>query len=445
MATVPSAQPPQWPWVAAGLAVVAALLGTLPVHAAAARRLARGQVDAAALASLCLLVGVGASIDAAARDGRVMLAVATAISAATVSILTPLLVTSFLPTRAWYTGCVVVLALGAAVAWWVLDGAGPARDVLVATLLASAPAAHLAAGPWALHSARHAVRDHGVTLPDPDVLPRAAGIDAVVLDKDGTLTTGGLTVVSVDAFERDHDRNLRWFAGALEHASGHRVGQAIASLSARGRLSAVHEDAHGIRGSVDRHPVRVGAPDWIGVSAPDTIWTTVGVEVDARPLGLITVADEVRPQAADAVQTLRTMGVGITAVSADRPPRLHEVAAEAGVEDVVSLSHPEESADVADRLRQEGHEVLTLGPGATGGLDADDLGLPDHDITRVSHALHAARRAVTSATAARRLATAVGLLGVTVVASGTLGTAAPLAAALGAAALTGVTLAIAGR
>ncbi len=155
-------------------------------------------------------------------------------------------------------------------------------------------------------------RGLGVTVTDAGALERWQQIRTLVIDPFHSLTTGHLVVTDVEPVDPDHDRNLRWFAGALAHSYDDPVGRAVAKLAGQGRLTNVaQEPGLGIRGSVDRHPVRVGQPQWIGLAENPSplIGTTVAVDVDQRPLGRITVADEVRPDAARQLDRLRRTGL----------------------------------------------------------------------------------------------------------------------------------------
>src|SRR3546814_10240214 len=160
----------------------------------------------------------------------------------------------------------------------------------------------------------------GVDLGTTRARRAAHRIDSLVLDAVGTVTDGELDVIGLDPVEPEHEQNLRWFAGALAHALPDPVGRAVAQLAARGRLSNVEISAAGIAGSVDRHPVRVGRPDWIGVEDTGGLGHRVAVEVDQRLLGRITVAASVRDDAADAVRRLAGLGIESFLV-ADEPSR----------------------------------------------------------------------------------------------------------------------------
>lgn len=404
-----------WPWVLVGVAGMTVVLAA-PLHTATAAELRAVRPGPASLGTLGLVIALAATVVETLSERTPTMAVAVVASAGLLSLVVH-----------WRgeesvtevpTGVVVGVAVAAIVtggAWAVVDT--PLRGLLVAAavLVAAGPAALLAAGPAALHAARRRVARHDVTLPHPAALGRVAAADLALLDKDGTVTTGSLRVLAVEPVEPDHDRNLRWFAGALAHERDDRTARAVARLSARGRVTEVRTDGHaGTVGRVDRHPVRVGDLAWLGLPPRPGTWATLGVEVDGRVLGTLTVGDEVRPDAADGVQALRDLGLDVALRSADTDARTLDVGHQVGIDDVrgdVDLA--EQRADVETRER-EGQHVLHVSPGTT---LADDLGLGDLDVRRVARAVDAARRAVTSARRAGRVAVAwnvvVGVVGAT--------------------------------
>ncbi|SDE22171.1 HAD family hydrolase [Nocardioides lianchengensis] len=189
----------------------------------------------------------------------------------------------------------------------------------VGIVLLAAPVALLVALllPWWM--ARHVGRRLGVGTISSEAPALWPQVQTLVLDPLTSLTTGHLVVTDVQPTDPDHERNLRWFAGALAHSYDDPVGHALAKLAGRGRVTDVaQEPGRGIRGSVDRHPVRVGEPAWIGhdeTLEQATVGTMVAVEVDHRPLGRITVADEVRADACRQLERLRTIGTPPVLVS----------------------------------------------------------------------------------------------------------------------------------
>jgi cation transport ATPase len=211
------------------------------------------------------------------------------------------------------------------------DGAGAA----VAVLVLASPIGMVLAITMPSWLTRRVGHSFGVTTIGGRALERWHQVHTLVFDPFGSLTTGHLVVTDVQAIDPDHERNLRWFAGALAHSYDDPIGRAVAKLAGRGRISNVaQEPGLGIRGSVDRHPVRVGQPQWLGISEDDDararIGTTVAVDVDRRPLGRITVAAEVRPDAAHQLDRLRRTGLTPVLASdhhADEMERLAKLSA----------------------------------------------------------------------------------------------------------------------
>ena len=348
--------------------------------------------------------------------------------------------TAVLP--AWFVPVVVIAAPAIA----ATRGAGPG----VAALVMSSPAAAMLAVPAAFAVGAARARGAGVRMGGIDALRAATQVDTVVLNKSGTVTTGDLTVVSVDPYDADHDRNLRWFAGALEKASGHPVGRAIATLSARGRLTDVEEHpGQGIRGSVDRHPVRVGSPEWMGFEPAPTMWTTVGVEVDGRALGTITVADDVRPDVARHIARLSGLGLRLVLVSDDTHPRTQHVAELAGIGTFHAPFAADAISDHVQSLEDDGRRVAVVGfadaPASTlaiasaAAADGPTIIVDDCSPQRVTDALTIARATSTRVVRARQATVALGLLGA---AAGALSVG-PIVAGIVAVAIVGVTAVVA--
>lgn len=267
----------------------------------------------------------------------------------------------------------VAVALG--FAWMLMESTSAGLLVMVGALLAASPVGLVLATLLPLRLVHHRGSTVGLTI-DEAAVCAADRIDTVVLDTSGTITTGELTVVAVSPVEPDDDRNLRWFAGALAHSSDHPVGRAIAKLAARGHLTdVVAEPGLGTSGSVDRHPVRFGRPDWIGFDHVHGDGITVAVEVDARALGVITVDEVVRDDAAASAARLRAMMLDLVLVSAATTHNTERLASAAGIEALHSEATSEQRARVVADLQEAGGVVAFVGPpdGNTEALAKADL------------------------------------------------------------------------
>lgn len=454
VAWVPALHVDRWSWLVLGAGAVVALGLAGPAHVASARAVLAGRWGAMPLASLGVLGTLGWAAATVVSDGDTRPAVAAAVGG------TMLVVAHHVRRRVgfgltdgeaprWFAPAVVAVAVLAAGVTSGLGLVARPAEVGLAVVLAAAPTALALAPAGALATARRRTAPRGIHLGGLDALEQMAGVDDVVLDQDGTVTTGHLAVVSIDPVEPEHDRNLRWFAGALSHAGEHPISRAVSKLSARGRVTAPELlDGRGMRGAVDRHPVRVGDPAWLGVPAEPSLWRTVAVEVDSKLLGTLTVAEEVRPDAEEQVQRLRSSGVDVHLVSRSTPQRASRVAQLAGLAEPAGSSVSTVCADLAGRGRQvavaSARPVTAPGvvPIAPGAEDVGGVGVVDPAVGRVAEAITVARTAHTSVRRGARLALGVSAAGVLVAATGLLPV--DVAALVGAAA-TGATATLAAR
>ncbi|MFS3130173.1 hypothetical protein ACLM5J_17355 [Nocardioides sp. Bht2] len=279
----------------------------------------------------------------------------------------------------WSAGIVALVVAGAG--WAARDGATQAAAAGAAVLVAGCPAAVLGARGFTVAVTKRAAAQHGITLPRTAALLRMNRIDRVVLDKHRTVTTGSMQITAVEPIDIEHHNNLLFFAGALSHASPtpSPVSAALARRSGRGRITNFQDQEGRLSGSVDRHPVRLGQPEWVGLSTPIRRGVTLGVEVDTRALGLITLDDVVRPHVEERVEELGRYGP-ITLISDG--PRLdtEALAEDVGIDDSVPAADGETRLRVVKSAQDEGKTVCFIGPSSAlnaPALDAADLVVTD--------------------------------------------------------------------
>ncbi|WP_127479694.1 HAD family hydrolase [Nocardioides pantholopis] len=294
----------------------------------------------------------------------------------------------------------------------------PALVAVLTLALAVALAAYVAAPALAHALARRRGRASGVSLPARAALAAAPHVDLLVADA-AAVTTGRLRVVDVAPARAGDERNLRWFAGALGHGAEDPVSRALARSSPRGHLSGVtSQDGLGLCGSVDRHPVRVGQPAWLGdLDHGGGSGSTVAVEVDGRLLGRITLAAEPRPDAAATLTALAGRGIEPVLVSSGPAADLERLAGEVGTARCVHLPGPGDLSALVSGLRAEGRVVALAGPDCGADLRLTDAGpdpgavvLDELDIASVAAALDLARSVHRTARLLRRVALALAVL-----------------------------------
>lgn len=228
-----------------------------------------------------------------------------------------------------FAALVLVMALVTGAAWWLATGQGtPAIDRAVALLVITCPCALGMATPLAIEVALGKAARRGILIKGGPVVERIAGLDRVVLDKTGTLTTGRLGLV----FWSGERATERWVQ-ALEARVNHPIALALAEGLPGGAVATdvVQHLGRGVSGAVEGHEVAVGAPGWIvdGAArlAPEISaaletcarrgWTPLLVRVDGEVRAAIGLGDPIRPEAAAAVAHLRALGASLHVASGD--------------------------------------------------------------------------------------------------------------------------------
>ncbi len=293
---------------------------------------------------------------------------------------------------------VILIALATLVGWLVAGaGAAAAFTAAVAVLVIACPCALGLATPTALLVGTGRGAQLGILIKGPEVLESTRGIDTVVLDKTGTVTTGTMTLIDVIPETGVERAELLRLAGALEHASEHPIARAIArgALDEVGSLPTPEDFANlegvGVQGVVDGHAVVVGREsllaDWSQHLSPELASakadaeragrTVVAAGWDGQARGLLVVADTVKPTSAQAVAQFKDLGLSPVLLTGDNAAVARQIADEVGIDEVIAGVLPAQKADVVARLQREGCTVAMVGDGVNDApaLAQADLGL----------------------------------------------------------------------
>ena len=276
----------------------------------------------------------------------------------------------------------VVLAIAAVtlVAWLVAGGSVTAAfTAAVAVLIIACPCALGLATPTAILVGTGRGAQLGVLIKEPQVLETVTGIDAVVLDKTGTVTTGTMAVAAVETETGEDAATVLARAAAVESASEHPVAAAIVAAARERGLTVppvwgfANDPGTGVSGVVDGLAVRVVR------ASDDDGRTSVAVIVDGRRCGVIRLVDAVKPTSAAAIAELKAMGITPILLTGDNPAVAARVAAEVGIaaDDVIAGVLPSEKADAITRLQAQGHKVAMVGDGVNDSvaLATADVGM----------------------------------------------------------------------
>ncbi len=294
----------------------------------------------------------------------------------------------------------VVLAMaGVTLVGWLAAGSSAqhAFSAALAVTIIACPCALGLATPAALVVACGRGARLGIFIKGYQALESSRGIDTVVLDKTGTVTTGRMTLAGLLAVPGTTRDELLRKTGAVEQASEHAVAVAIshAALAGDADLPAAQGFAAlpglGARGRVDGSEVTVGRRklfDDRGIDIPARLraqgeaWeqagcTTVLAGWDGQARGVLAIADTVKPSAAGAVAELRSLGLRTVLLTGDNEATASAVGVLAGVDEVIADALPAEKAEIITGMRSAGHAVAMVGDGVNDGpaLAAANLGL----------------------------------------------------------------------
>jgi Cu+-exporting ATPase len=260
----------------------------------------------------------------------------------------------------------------------------------VSVLIIACPCALGLATPTALLVGTGRGAQLGILIKGPQVLESTRTVDTVVLDKTGTVTTGKMSVVEVIAEDGSTTDDVLRIAAAVEAGSEHPIAAAITAYAAEhvGAIvaagSLTTRPGVGATGSVDGHTVQVGRGD-AGSMSPAKAReqakgrTVVGVHVDDRCVGLIVVADTIKPSSVEGIAALRSLGLHPILLTGDNRTTALAVAAQVDIaeQDVISDVLPAQKVATITRLQSEGRVVAMIGDGVNdaAALAQADLGI----------------------------------------------------------------------
>jgi Cu+-exporting ATPase len=252
----------------------------------------------------------------------------------------------------------------------------------VAVLIIACPCALGLATPMSIMVATGRGAMAGVLVRNAEALETMEKVDTLVVDKTGTLTEGKPRLATVEPVApRQADEVLR-LAASLERGSEHPLAASIVSGAAARGVAPLAAGAfrsitgQGVVGRVDDHAVALGnrrLMEDLGVVLGDLAaraeelrrdgLTVMFVAIDARPAGLVGVADPIKPTTSEALRVLRESGLHIVMLTGDSRATAEAVARRLGIEDVQAEVLPDQKIAVVKRLQAEGRRVAMAGDG----------------------------------------------------------------------------------
>ena len=275
----------------------------------------------------------------------------------------------------------VIWSLGA----WLVTGSPDwtrAIFAVLAVLVMGYPCALGMASPLAMIRGGGMAAEHGVLMRSAEAFQVLKDIRKVVLDKTGTITRGEPSVTDIQSESDWNNDEILRFAAAAERSSEHPLAQAIVASAEAQHLSIpVASDFEatpgmGVTANVESHRVLIGKPQFLqgehievasAIAQIETMSakgdTVVVLAIDGRLAGLIGIADQIKPDARDAIQRMRTAGLEPMMVTGDNAKTAQVVARQVGITDYRSEVLPQNKAAVIRELQGQSFRVAMVGDG----------------------------------------------------------------------------------
>lgn len=296
----------------------------------------------------------------------------------------------------YFVPAVVSVALLALVGWWISGNFAQGLMAFIAVLIISCPCALGVATPAALMVGVGKGADHGILIRGGEVLERAEKLTTIVFDKTGTITRGEPSVTDIMVLGSVDADALLALAAGVEMGSEHPLGRAIVGAAQQRALQipavadVSNSTGQGIAGRSGTQVLRLGnrryfRAEGIEVAAAEQQLaafeaegkTALLVGREQELLGIIAVADTLKPEVPEAIRSLRARNIDVVLLTGDNTRTAQVIARQAGIERVLAEVLPEEKASVIRKLQAEHKIVAMVGDGVNDApaLATADIGI----------------------------------------------------------------------
>jgi P-type Cu2+ transporter len=299
-------------------------------------------------------------------------------------------------------GWLVILAVGSGVAtflgWYFGAGAGfiTALTFAISAVVIACPDALGLATPTAVAVGTGIGAKHNILIKDAATLENTSRLNAIVLDKTGTLTEGKPKVTDIVPLNGFSEEDVLKYEASIESGSNHPVAKAILDEAAKRSISLAAPSqfesvsGYGLKAVVlGKHVLagneRLMTTNGVNLESARAILDKLAGEgktlsiltVDGKIAGVTAVADMVRPSAKEAIRKLQGLGIEVAMITGDHKTVAEAVGKELGIDRVFAEVLPQDKAGYIKKLQDEGKFVAMVGDGVNDApaLAQSDIGI----------------------------------------------------------------------
>src|ERR687892_2853176 len=300
----------------------------------------------------------------------------------------------------YFVPAVLGIALGVGLGWYFVGDIGITFSLLafVSVIIIACPCALGIATPAALMMGAGKGAENGILFKGGEYLEIAKKVKTIVFDKTGTLTKGRPSVTDmIDLTNSIGETELLRLTAIAESGSEHPLGQAVVNYAKEKGIMVVNPDSfeavsgHGLNARYADHIVLIGNRKLMDDSNIPVIQNTdsklkdlenqgktaVLVAIDNKLTGIIGIADTIKENAKEAIDSLKSMGIEVVMLTGDNQRTANAVASKLGIDRVIAQVLPQEKEQVISKLKGEGKVAAMVGDGINDApaLARADLGI----------------------------------------------------------------------
>ena len=301
----------------------------------------------------------------------------------------------------YFVPAIVITAVGVGLGWFFIGSIGFTFSLLafVSVMIIACPCALGIATPAALMMGTGKAAENGILFKGGEYLEIASKVNTIVFDKTGTLTEGRPSVIDIIDLSTMGEKELLRLASIAESGSEHPLGQAIVrKAKEEGMTITANTDSFeaisglGLRAIHEGRTILVGTRKLMeeaNIPVPENVDSTlkefenqgktaVLISIDGSLSGIITLADTIKENAREAIDSLKSMGKEVIMLTGDNERTANYIASRLGIERVIAQVLPQQKEEVISNLKSKERKVVAMvgdGINDAPALATADLGI----------------------------------------------------------------------